>query len=177
LLKHGLNWLPYEHPALDQWRNNFQGIRFHHQALNLLLYGALDDVWIDMDTKELSVVDYKATATTPFDKIDKPWHDAYKMQISFYSWLLENLGFPMSGKGIILYANGQNNAPAFDGKLSFSEQLFVFQTDSSWILPTLENIRKMLQRHTHPASNPDCKWCKFVKESLQVAKQQKRIDF
>ena len=32
---------------MDEWRNNFKGIRYFHEPTNLLIYGAIDDVWVD----------------------------------------------------------------------------------------------------------------------------------
>ena len=53
--------IPFSHPKLDEWRENFKGIRFLHKKTNLLITGAIDDLWIDKN-KELIVVDYKATS-------------------------------------------------------------------------------------------------------------------
>ena len=59
----GRNLIPYQHEDLDDWRQNFKGIRFFDEKLNFTLYGAVDDVWFDIDTEELVVVDYKATSS------------------------------------------------------------------------------------------------------------------
>ena len=59
----GRNLIPYEHEDLDKWRANFTGVQYFDEELNFLLYGAVDDVWFDLDTEELIVVDYKATST------------------------------------------------------------------------------------------------------------------
>jgi len=59
----GLNAVPHAHPQLDAWRANFKGVRTVHEATRLELFGAIDDLWRDLESGELIVADYKATAT------------------------------------------------------------------------------------------------------------------
>src|ERR1039458_3347018 len=56
-----LGVLPFQHPDLNTWRNNFKGIRFLHERTTFLLSGAIDDVWVK--DGGLLVVDYKATSS------------------------------------------------------------------------------------------------------------------
>ena len=58
--------IPVPHKDLDDWRNNFKGVRFYHKPTNFIIFGAIDDLWIN-SKDEYIVVDYKATATK--DKI------------------------------------------------------------------------------------------------------------
>jgi len=44
-------------PRLVSWRENFKGVRILHEAAGFVLTGAIDDLWIDRETKELIVVD------------------------------------------------------------------------------------------------------------------------
>ncbi len=37
------------------------GIKYHHKETNLVVYGAVDDIWIN-DKNQLIIVDYKATS-------------------------------------------------------------------------------------------------------------------
>ena len=55
-----INPIPFQHPSLNDWRENFIGIRTHHQATGLDIVGAVDGIWVD-ENKVLYVVDYKAT--------------------------------------------------------------------------------------------------------------------
>src|SRR3989338_6028865 len=38
--------VPFQHEDLDIWRSNFKGIRYIHESSNLLVTGAIDDVWV-----------------------------------------------------------------------------------------------------------------------------------
>jgi hypothetical protein len=44
-------------PRLVSWRENFNRVRVLHEATGFVLTGAIDDLWIDRETKELIVVD------------------------------------------------------------------------------------------------------------------------
>ena len=50
----GINAIPYQHEDLDKWRHNFTGVQHLHENTNLILHGAIDDVWIDQDSEAVS---------------------------------------------------------------------------------------------------------------------------
>ena len=58
----GLNVRAFNHEAIDLWRNNFKGIRHLHEPTNFEIFGAVDDVWENLDSGELHIVDYKSTS-------------------------------------------------------------------------------------------------------------------
>ena len=61
MVKYNLNFVPFAHQDLDHWRNSLSGgISYHDQKTNLIIQGGVDDVWLNLDTQELVVVDYKA---------------------------------------------------------------------------------------------------------------------
>ena len=75
--KHNLNCVPYDHEKLPEWRNAFKGIQWHDKETNFLLFGGIDDVWINTDN-ELHIVDYKATAKKTFNpNFDTGWEVCY----------------------------------------------------------------------------------------------------
>ena len=59
--KYGIDAVPMQHKDIDRWRHNFTGIQYLHKPTNLLMYGAIDDLWKN-SKGELIVVDYKATS-------------------------------------------------------------------------------------------------------------------
>ncbi len=69
---YGIKAVPFAHPELNIWRENFKGIQYIHPATNLIVSGAPDDIWID-DDKKLLVVDYKATSTVQEITLDDKW--------------------------------------------------------------------------------------------------------
>lgn len=55
--------VPFAHTELEKWRTNFTGVQFHHEPTNLIISGAVDDLWVN-PAGELMIVDYKATSTS-----------------------------------------------------------------------------------------------------------------
>ena len=44
--QYGVDAIPFEHPDLEKWRENFVGIQYLHEPTNLIITGAVDDIWI-----------------------------------------------------------------------------------------------------------------------------------
>ena len=116
LIQHGIDAIPFMHADLDEWRMNFKGIKYYHEQSNLIITGAVDDIWINPDG-ELIAVDYKATSTTK--EITLSDRAYLKTQIEIYQWLLRKNGFKVSKIGYFLMCNGDSTRESFTGKLSF----------------------------------------------------------
>jgi hypothetical protein len=157
----GLNAIPFKHEDLDKWRHNFSGVIYQHQELKLHLFGAVDDIWIDLDTDELIVVDYKATSKNGEINLDAEWQIGYKRQMEFYQYLLRNNGFKVSNTGYFVYCNGIRQSERFDEKLEFKVHLLDYTGDDSWIENTLSDLIVNLNQDSIPDFNPDCEYCKY----------------
>jgi hypothetical protein len=59
--RYDVDAVPFQHPQIDEWRANFKGVQFHHAPTNLIVSGAVDDLWVN-PAGEIMVVDCKATA-------------------------------------------------------------------------------------------------------------------
>ena len=59
LKKYNINAIPYKCDQINTWRANFTGIQFHHKPTDFLVFGAVDDVWVNPEM-ELIVVDRKS---------------------------------------------------------------------------------------------------------------------
>jgi len=44
---YGIDAVPARHDKIDSWRQNFTGVQHLHTRTNLLVFGAIDDLWID----------------------------------------------------------------------------------------------------------------------------------
>lgn len=162
--QYGIDARPVHHEKLDLWRHNFTGIRTLHTQTNLLIFGAIDDLWIN-SKNEYIVVDYKATAKEGVvDKLgDEPWHHAYRRQIEIYQWLLRQNGFKVSSTGYFVYCNGKKDKKAFDAKLEFDIKLIAYKGDDSWVDNTIYELHKCLNSNKQPAAGENCEWCKYTK--------------
>ncbi len=161
--KYDIDARPVPHKELDQWRHNFTGVRYVHKPTNLLIFGAIDDLWQN-SKEEYIVVDYKATSKAEeITELNKDWQDSYKRQMEIYQWLLRQKGYKVSNTGYFVYCNGRADAKAFDAKLEFDITLISYTGNDDWIEKTLENIKKCLNSDHIPESSPDCDYCSYIK--------------
>lgn len=161
--KYGIDARPIDHVELNTWRENFKGVQFLHQKTNLLITGAIDDLWIN-EKGEYIVVDYKATSKDEeIVDLNKEWQDGYKRQIEIYQWLLRQNGLKVSNTGYFVYCNGKTDCEAFDGKLEFDLTLIAYKGDDSWVEKTIVGAHKCLCSGEIPDSNADCDYCNYIK--------------
>ena len=167
--KYGIDAIPIPHDDLDKLRNNFIGIRYLHEPTNLLIYGAIDDLWQN-PTKEFIVVDYKATAKAEaITVLDKDWHEGYKRQMEVYQWLLRQNGYRVSDTGYFVYCNGRADRKAFDAKLEFDITLIPHVGNDHWVEPTIIEIHKCLNQESIPHASPDCDFCSYIAAANEVS--------
>ncbi len=161
----GLDFVPFMHPAIDEWRNNFKGIQVLHPETNFLLTGAVDDIWVN-SAGELVVVDYKATAKAETMTVvpEGGFYDSYRRQLDFYQWLLRQLGFKVSTTSYWLYCTGRPGADAFNQRLEFDARLIPYESNDSWIEGTLEQLLDDLRAEGLPESNESCEHCAYTEQ-------------
>ena len=162
------NLIPYQHDDLDKWRANFTGVQFHHQEYNLLLTGAVDDVWFDLDTEELVVVDYKATSSKDEVNLNKDWQISYKRQMEFYQWLLRQNGFKVSNDGYFIYCNGKRDKEALNEALEFNVKVLHYEGNDTWVNDTITEIANTIKSQTIPASSETCDICSYFETRQEV---------
>lgn len=168
--------VPFQHENFDKWTQSLhfgaEG-RMHTvvEELNLKIGGGLDDVWQNIETKELHIVDYKSTSQKSPGRtitLDDPYKAAYKRQMDLYVWVLRRMDFEVSDIGYFLYVDGDR----FTDRdfLSDNEGLMVFKTtlipyvvDTSWIGPSLKKIKKTLDKPARPEHSEHCQYGGFLK--------------
>jgi len=154
--------VPFQHANLDTWRDAFSGIVYLDPDTNLVVSGAVDDIWEQADGS-LVVVDYKATSKQEriLTLSDSSWEEQYKRQMGVYQWLLAQKGFNVSKIGYFVYANANADAEHFDNTLKFETTLVPCEGETGWIEPTLVEIRKCLESDSFPKSGASCEYCPY----------------
>ena len=159
--KYKIDAKPVSHQDLDDWRNNFKGVRHLHTPTNLLIFGAIDDLWQN-SKGEYIVVDYKATSKgEAITELNQDWHDTYKRQMEIYQWLVRKNGLVVSDTGYFLYANGIADKEAFNKKLEFVTTLIAYKGNDDWMEETLVKIHKCLESNEIPEAHIDCDYCGY----------------
>lgn len=164
--EYGIKAVPFTHEKMDEWRENFKGVQVLHKPTNFLVFGAVDDIWID-EGGQLLVVDYKATSTEKEIDMNDKWKQGYKRQMEFYQWLLRGNGFKVSDTGYFVYCNGKADRDGFDGKLEFDLQIIPHKGDDSWVEGALIEAKKCLSSNKIPEHNGTCEYCKYVDEAMK----------
>lgn len=160
LEKYGIKAKPIAHKDLDKWRHNFTGVQFLHEKTNLLLYGAIDDLWQGDDGKYI-VVDYKATSKNqPASTADDLW-PGFLTQMEVYQWLLRRNGYDVSETGYFVHCNALKDRTAFDAKLEFDVILIPYKGDDSWVGEAVLKAYEYLNSESIPESSEECEYCRY----------------
>lgn len=152
--------LPFLHEDLDTWRENFKGVQHHHKSTNLLITGAVDDIWIN-PKGELHVVDYKSTSSEKEPSLDDEYKQAYKRQAEIYQWLLRQNGFTVSPIAYFVYANADKTLTRFTddsgttGHMEFHMTILEHQGNDGWVDSTLHDIKACLDAPKAPPFKPE----------------------
>ena len=178
LEKHGVDARPAAHRDLDTWRHNFTGIQYLHKSSNLLIFGAIDDLWIN-SKDEYIVVDYKATSKNEkITHVNLGWQIGYRRQMEIYQWLLRMNGYSISNTGYFVYCNGQTDREMFKGKLEFDITLIPYKGDDSWVVNTVNEIHSCLTSSRIPDAKDGCDYCAYRTAVGDVLKpNQTMFDF
>jgi CRISPR/Cas system-associated exonuclease Cas4 (RecB family) len=161
------NIVPFDHENIDLWRNNFKGITFLHEATNLLITGAIDDIWIN-EKGEVIIVDYKSTSKEEKVTLDKEWQIGYKRQMEIYQWLFRQNGFKVSPTGYFVYCNGKTDRQAFDAKLEFDIDLIPYVGNDTWVDKAILDIKACLMSEKTPKPDKNCDYCNYRKAARDV---------
>ncbi|MDD4358432.1 MAG: PD-(D/E)XK nuclease family protein [Candidatus Pacebacteria bacterium] len=161
----GIEAIPFSCNKLDDYRNTFIGVQYLHEPSNFLVFGGVDDLWINPNS-EIIIVDYKATAKQGEVNLDAEWQKGYKRQMEVYQWLVRNNGYEVSNTGYFVYCNGDVGRDKFDAKLDFNIKIIPYTGDTSWIEPKLMEIKDCLTKDEIPEMSPDCDYCNYRKEAV-----------
>ena len=162
-----LNFIPYDHPDIDKWRQSLSGgISYLDKETNLFIKGGIDDVWYDLDKEELVVVDYKAQSNnTPVETeayLDSKFHQGYKRQMDIYVHILRKMNFKVSNTTYFMVCNGEKTNEKFDNKIDFKTVLVPYESDPSWIPSKIKDMKKTLESDEMPEYNEDCESCVYL---------------
>jgi hypothetical protein len=154
---------PFKHKLLEEWRNNFRGVQVLHQPTNFLVYGAVDDIWVEPGG-EIMVVEYKSTSTDKEIDLNDQYKQAFKRQVEIYQWLLRHsseLKKKVSDIAFFVYCNGRKDKEAFDAKLEFNIELIAYKGNNGWVEGAILQAHKVLNSKKLPPANPTCEYCQY----------------
>ena len=169
--KYKLNFVPYkmDEQKLKDFRNNFKGVRAKSTKTNFVIYGSIDDIWLNKDTNEAVILDYKATSTKEeinYVTSSKSYHKSYLRQLDFYAYLLKLNKFKVFKTGYWILCNARNeNQKTFGDKLNFNIDLLSYDVNTDYIEESLVELEKCYNSDKITTSNPYCDTCRWQKET------------
>ena len=171
MLENSVSAIPFAHEKLNDWRENFVGVQTVHEPTNLLVFGAVDDLWVDPDGNVI-VVDYKATAKDKEVSIDAGWQISYKRQMEVYQWLLRQNQLVVAPTGYFVYANGRMDLDSFDNKVEFKTKLIPYTGDDSWVEATLLKMKACMNGDMPPMGESimggECEYCAYARSRTML---------
>ena len=137
---------------LNEWRNNFKGIRFSDKDGNVL-FGAVDDILVNKD--KMIVLDYK-TRGFPLKEDTSGY---YQDQLDIYNFLLKKNNYKTEDYGFLLFYHP--NKVLENGEVLFNAELIKMKV-------SVENAEK-LWKETLKCLNEECPekrcgWCVGVED-------------
>jgi CRISPR/Cas system-associated exonuclease Cas4 (RecB family) len=179
MVEYQVDAVPFAHDKLDDWRETFVGVQAPHGPTNLLVFGAVDDLWVS-PAGEIMVVDYKATAKDKEVSISAGWQISYKRQMEVYQWLLRQNGLPVSDTGYFVYANGRMDLEGFYNRVEFKTKVIPYTGSDAWIEPTLMKMKACMDGDMPPMGESimggPCEFCTYARQrtELTLSALQKR---
>lgn len=168
--------IPYNHEDFEKWTQSLHfgadgRMNTVHEPSNIKLGGGLDDIWLNTETQQLHIVDYKSTSQKSNGKtitLDDKWKASYKRQMDMYVWIMKRKEFNVSSIGFFLYCDGDRFSDyEFLQKdkacMEFKMSLLSYEVDTSWIEQTLLQIKQCLNSTYTPSHSEECEYGTFLK--------------
>jgi CRISPR/Cas system-associated exonuclease Cas4 (RecB family) len=136
---------------LDEWRDNFKGLRYYDAELDATLFGAVDDV-LEFSDGSLAPLDYKSTGSKAANVYDR-----FQLQLDTYTFLLEKMGYKTVRKGCLaFYIVDKDNG--FNDKLPFRKEIVMIDTDPVYIQGVFKEAVNLLRGDKPEKHSPDCQY-------------------
>lgn len=140
---------------LNQWRNNFAGIRYFDPELKATLFGAVDDV-VEFDDKKIAPLDYKSTGSAAANIYDR-----FQLQLDTYTFLMEKNGFQTPRKGYLAFYI-VDKSKGFIDRLPFRKEIMEVDTNPSDIYEMFKEAVNCLRQAQPPKHSSDCQFAKWL---------------
>ncbi len=174
--KYNIDAIPFKHNEIDNWKNNYKGIRYKSAKHQYDFGGAIDDIW-EKSNGELIIADIKATSRNNFNwndtwnKYDYP--KSYKRQLEMYQWLFKMNGFKVSSEAYIIYFNGKKNENFFQNKLEFETHVIKLNCSTDWVETKIIETVELLRSNTFPSPSQKCENCNYLKKRWNLSQNFK----
>ncbi len=200
MIKAGLEHLrPFQHEDIGKWESSLQfgsspnHFNTLHEETNILFGGGLDDVWENIETGELHIVDYKSTAqmsntpkpldesfiAPPTDPKQPDYKASYRRQMEMYQWIARRKGFTVSDIGYFVYVDGQH--VGIDGMLDeentdtawmkFNVAVIPYAGNDDWVEDAIKLAKETVVLEDCPPHSESCEFSRFLDQAISAEKR------
>ena len=119
------------------------------------------------------VVDYKSQVKKKEELntksyLEDVYHQGYKTQLEFYSFLFKEMGFEVDQFGYFIVCNGSDETNEFNGIMKFDELIIPYELDGSWIPKKIDEMIKIINSKKIPSSNESCMNCAYARQRNEL---------
>ncbi len=142
---------------LRKWRNNLKGIEYYDKEADVLLHGAIDNIFVK--DEKLIVMDYK---TRGFDLKEDTAHH-YQDQLDIYNFLLRKNGHKTEDYAYLLFYIPEKVLET--GEFIFKTNLVKMATDAGhaeWLFKRASSI----VNGEMPESGKNCGFCNWAEKKF-----------
>ncbi len=143
---------------LEEWRNNFRGLRWKDPKTGHTLYGAIDDL-LEFPDDSLAVVDYKSSGAK-----EATVYPSYQLQMDVYTFLLQRLGYRTAPKAYLAFFIAVKD-DGFKGRLPFRAQLLEISPEPDRVQDLFKQAVALAQSDKEPEPGAECDLCRWHAEA------------
>ncbi len=167
MIENKLDCIPFSHKDINVWQDSMSGgISYLDDNTNFIIYGGVDDIWFNTKTEELVAVDYKSQSQNKKVEtkayLNNMYHQDYKIQMDIYVHILRKMKFKVCDTSYFLVCNGLKSPDRFDKQIQFENSLVPYTTNTDWIDPKIQEMKKVLDSDEIPDKNPSCENCAYL---------------
>ena len=158
---------PYK--VMEAWRSNYHGVQARFKKEDIVLYGSVDDIWLDTKSDKFIIVDYKSQANEKSVSQDTyfegDYKSGYQTQLDFYAYLLKAQNLKEVSDDAYLYVvNARGLEEEFDNKLLFEPTLIHTKIKTDYLEDKIQNMIDAMNSTKIPDSNKSCNNCAYARQ-------------
>lgn len=143
---------------LQEWRNNFQGLRWIDPQSGHVLFGAVDEI-LEFPDGSMAVMDYKSSGAR-----EVAVYPSYQLQMDVYTFLLQQLGYRTAPKAYFAFFVAVRDN-GFQGRLPFRGELVAVETCPERVAGLFQQAIETAQSPRVPASGQECESCRWLDQA------------
>ena len=153
---------------LQEWRNNFRGLRWTDPATGYTLFGAIDDL-LEYPDGSLAVVDYKSSGAR-----EALVYPSYQLQMDVYTFLLQQMGYAIAPTAFLAVFLAVKD-DGFDGSLPFRHTLLEVTPAPARVAALFRRAVAVAQADAMPPAGDACDLCRWFDEATPLLREERSL--